>query len=285
MWRRRQRACARRRCPRELERVTDTAVGAEGAACRAHHIGHWRISLRRAQRLPACSCFVPEAPHRGVVVGPSVGRGAWRGGATAEGGRWRGKPLVFTEAAAGRGLRRSSHDHGCANPRSSHDRGFADPRPAVAAILPLLCAVNDPSRGRQPRLDGQAVPLHRQRGPRTLANSWLEHTATLVARAHRDAERLHATICTAIVGGGCREASTALVVPFCYQELTLEQIWLPLPSYTVNMVSCLFLALCSSRSTTQCNFGSSWVLVAENSQGPRHHHTPEQQHKSVSRLA
>ena len=124
-----------------------------------------------------------ELSHRGVVVGPSVGRGAWRGGARAEGGGWRGEPLVFTEAAAGRVLRRSSHDRGCANPRSSHDRGCADPRPAVAAILPLLCAVNDPSRGRQLRLAGQAVPLHRQRGPHTLASS---------SRAHRrHAERLH----------------------------------------------------------------------------------------------
>ena len=150
-----------------------------------------------------------ELSHRGVVVGPSVGRGAWRGGARAEGGGWRGEPLVFTEAAAGRVLRRSSHDRGCANPRSSHDRGCADPRPAVAAILPLLCAVNDPSRGRQLRLAGQAVPLHRQ------------HTATLVARAHRrHAERLHDAESTRPALAGCREQRTCCRSQSCrFSEL------------------------------------------------------------------
>ena len=176
-----------------------------------------------------------ELSHRGVVVGPSVGRGAWRGGARAEGGGWRGEPLVFTEAAAGRVLRRSSHDRGCANPRSSHDRGCADPRPAVAAILPLLCAVNDPSRGRQLRLAGQAVPLHRQRGPRTLASSWLEHTATLVARAHRrHAERLHdaksTRPCPGRLQGGqrtccrsqsCRFSELGSAVAQCFRSLFL----------------------------------------------------------------
>lgn len=149
---------------------------------------------------------------------------------------------MFTEAAAGRVLRRSSHDRGCANPRSSHDRGCADPRPAVAAILPLLCAVNDPSRGRQLRLAGQAVPLHRQRGPRTLASSWLEHTATLVARAHRrHAERLHDAEHAASPG---RLQGAADLLPFS-----------ELPFLRAGFCGCSVLPLAIPNSADESDFG------------------------------
>ena len=99
--------------------------------------------------------------HGRVVVGPGVGRVArWRSGARAEGGGRRGEPRVSTAAVAGTVRRRSPHDRGCADPRSPQDGGCADPRPAVAAVLPLLCALY-PSRGCKPRLTEQAVPLHR----------------------------------------------------------------------------------------------------------------------------
>ena len=159
MGRGRQRARARRRCAWGAQAWREP----EGRACRAHHIGHaHHRTLRRAQRWSGCLLGV-QLPHRRVVVvGPGVGRVArWRSGARAEGGVRRGEPRVSTAAVARTVRRRSPHDRRGADPRSAHDRGCADPRPAVAVVLPLLCALYDPSRACKPRLTGQAVPLHR----------------------------------------------------------------------------------------------------------------------------